>query len=352
VNRIIALCPLLFALGCTVTTGVPTGSVTFHWAFTSASYSCAYANVTSMQVQVGGTNGGVNATVGCYDPVNTNQGVTIDGVPAGSAIPFTLTAYTPTYDANGNFTGNVATYQASGTVSVLGGANNDTGVIQLGYINPPQNPANSNMVFLWNFAGQSCAATPQVAQVRVQVTDTVTPANSVDTKVGCNTAGTDGIQVQMFVAGTYPFTLTGLDSSGTAIYQASGSVTVDGVTSVNIHVSLAPTGAPTSGPGNAQFAFTFGTSGENCQQAGIDSLHFSLSDSTGAAVSGSDLIVGCMTSSGLTQQVQFNALAAPNAYFLSAQGLSGGNATYSGNFQFSVTPTVTSSYQIVIPKLQ
>jgi hypothetical protein len=324
------------------------GSVSFHWAFTSANYTCAYASVSSMQVKIGG----ITATVGCIDPTSGDQGATIAGVPGGTQ-PFTLTAYTPTYDSNGNPTGTVALYQASGSVQVVGGANNDTGVIQLSYINPPaQNPANSNIVFLWNFLGQTCASTPQVATVRVQVTDNSSTAASVDTMVACNTSGTDGIQVQNFAAGTYPFTLTGLDSTGTATYQASGSATVDGLTSVNVYVTLVSVGPPPTGPGNAQIAFTFGSSGQNCQQVGVDSLHFSLSDSTGAPVAGSDVIVGCMTSGGITEQVAFNSLTAPAVYYLYAQGLAAGSVAYTGNFQFSVSPMMTSSYQVSLQQVQ
>jgi hypothetical protein len=346
VNKFIAIGPLLLAFGCTVTP-VP-GSVTIHWAFTANSYSCAYASVTTMQVSVAG----LTTTVGCIDPTTGDQGTTLDGVPAGVQ-PFSLTGYTPTYDASGNFTGNVAFYQASGTIQVIGNANNDTGQIQLGYINQPaQNPANSNIVFLWNFAGQTCASSPQVASVRVQVTDPANPPASVDQMVACNTNGTDGIQVQNFAAGTYPFTLTGLDSTGAANFQATGSVTVDGLNSVNVYVTLAPVGSPPSGPGNAQIAFTFGSSGQNCQQVNVDSMHFSLSDSTGTAVPGSDVIVGCMTSGGITQQVAFNSLTAPATYFLYAQGLSGGSVAYTGSFQFSVAPMMTSNYQVAIPKVQ
>ncbi|MGV3624348.1 MAG: hypothetical protein ACO1OB_26245 [Archangium sp.] len=95
---------------------------------------------------------------------------------------------------------------------------------------------SGDIIFTWNFAGQPCALVPDVAQVAVQIPGQTLQNNGV---YGCVNAGTAGIRLLNFRAGTYDYIISGQDSRGVVIYQATGKVTVNG--DVAMDVTLQPT---------------------------------------------------------------------------------------------------------------
>jgi hypothetical protein len=307
--------------------------VAFQWTFAGA--TCVGANVDGVKIDIAGTS----TTVGCIDAASGVAGVTLSGIPVGSQ-SFTLTGMTPTYDANLNYTGDVATYQLNATVTVQGGVLNATGVLNLPYITQPPNTANSNIIFLWTFGGKDCSmASPQVTNVNLFMN-----GQGVNVNQQCDVAG---LMVNSFSAGSYPFTLTA--TAGSVTYTSSGNVTVDGVQTVTVNSDLQQSVSSSPGASDAVMAFTFGTSGQNCQQVGIDTVHFALTDATGAVVSGSSLTQACTGATTVT----FSGLSGPNVYYLYIQGLSQGKTTYQvSGYQFTAVPSPTaSSYTVVVPKL-
>jgi hypothetical protein len=99
--------------------------------------------------------------------------------------------------------------------------------------------AMGNITFLWSFAGASCAQTPSVASVQVQIVG----ANGAEQLANggsfpCNTSGSDGIQLLGFAGGDYAYTLTGISAAYASIFQARGTLVVDG--NVAMAVDLKP----------------------------------------------------------------------------------------------------------------
>jgi hypothetical protein len=106
---------------------------------------------------------------------------------------------------------------------------------------------------------------PEVKSIKVTI-----PGEQLDSNgyYACNTAGTDGITLHHFRAGTYSYTIDALDASGNVIYKGSGSFTVNG--NVLETVDLTPNGNPFayvswSFPGNP-----------TCAQANVTSMKISL----------------------------------------------------------------------------
>jgi hypothetical protein len=318
-------------------TMVQTGSVTFHWNFNGD--SCANANVDTVQVQIAGTT----TVWSCYDPVNQIEGTTVAGVPQG-AQAYKLTGYVPTYDATtGAYLGDVPWFVATGTINVMANADNDTGPITLGYINPPASMAQSNIGLFWTFGGQTCAQTPLVDHVNMTIGGTT---NSFP----CPSAA--GAVSQNYSAGSYNFQLVALDAAGTTtLYQSSGTATVDGVNSVTINSDMQSMVTAT-GTGNAEIDFTFGTSGQNCQQVNVDTLHYVLTDPTGMVIAGTDLTQSCMTSSGVSVGIGFSSLQ-PAVYYLYVDGYNQTKITYQlSGYAFTVVASLaTSTYNTTIAAL-
>jgi hypothetical protein len=319
--RVLAVAGFLSLSGCTV---YGSGQVAFLWTF-NGGQACETAGVNLVQVQIAG----FVTTVTCRDYYGV-PGLTTPFIPSGTQV-YTVTGLSPTYDANGVYTGTtVPRYQTTNTVNVLSG-----GLVQLlvdlAPINPP---AGSNITFLWTFGGKTCAQAA-VANINVQVTD---PAAPVNMTVPCTQGGIDGATVQMFTKGTYPFTLTALDVAATPIYSAAGSVTVDGYNSVVLNVDMGPVGA--TGVGTLMILWTFG--GQSCTAAGVANIHFSLRDNLGAIVSGTDMTDTCAS---IGPGISIGSLTSGN-YWLEAQGQnSGGQVTYVLNpYQVYVSPGATSTY--------
>lgn len=110
---------------------------------------------------------------------------------------------------------------ASGCVCVTGGGGGSRG----------------NVTFTWTFQGRQCFEVPDVTTVAIQI-----PGQTLqnDGRYPCTSAGTAGITLLNFRAGTYSYTIQGLNSANTVIYSSQGTFTIDG--NVTEAVDLTPTG--------------------------------------------------------------------------------------------------------------
>jgi hypothetical protein len=141
-------------------------------------------------------------------------------------------------------------------------------------------PNPGNITFSWTLGGQPCSAVPAVANVRVTIPGEVLQNNGV---YACDTGGYDGIQLANFVGGTYSWTVDGLDSSGTVLYTASGTVNVDG--DVNVNVDLTPVGGSTT---FAYLSWTFpqlpSKSSPACVDVGVVNVDISIDSAAAVSV--------------------------------------------------------------------
>jgi hypothetical protein len=96
--------------------------------------------------------------------------------------------------------------------------------------------SSGNVTFLWSFNGQTCATIPGVSQVTIQIAGETLDNGGV---YGCSNAGTAGITLKNFFAGTYDYDIQGRDSNGTVLYQSSGSFVVNGNVTVNVNMAQA-----------------------------------------------------------------------------------------------------------------
>lgn len=125
----------------------------------------------------------------------------------------------------------VAVMSASGCVCVTGGT------------------SRGDVTFLWSFNGRQCALVPDVTQVTIQIPGQTLENGGI---YPCVTAGTAGITLLNFRAGTYSYAIQGRNNAGAVLYEASGSFTVNG--NVTVNVDLPPS---STAPGAAQFTWRF-----------------------------------------------------------------------------------------------
>jgi hypothetical protein len=122
-----------------------------------------------------------------------------------------------------------------------------------------------DVTFSWTFAGQQCAAVPQVSSVRITIPGEVLQNDGV---FPCLVSNYPGIILQNFAPGNYTYTIQGLGYAGDILYRADGSFTVDG--NVSVQVDLPPVGA---GNSYAYLMWTFPpnrvSQTPNCNQAGV-----------------------------------------------------------------------------------
>ena len=98
-----------------------------------------------------------------------------------------------------------------------------------------------DLTFTWTFAGtRQCFEVPEVTQISVQIPGQTLQNNGV---FGCLNSNTAGIKLLNFRAGTYTYTISGQNSQGTVIYQATGQVVVNG--NVAVAVDLKPSASAT-----------------------------------------------------------------------------------------------------------
>lgn len=134
--------------------------------------------------------------------------------------------------------------------------------------------------FLWNFAGLTCGQAPEVQSVRITIPgETLANAGVYP----CSSAGTDGVQLLDFAAGTYAFTIEGRSSAGTQLYQATGNFVVNG--NVTVNVTLASTATTASALVSWTFPPNSGSSTPDCTQAGVVNVTISLDGASPIGVS-------------------------------------------------------------------
>jgi hypothetical protein len=127
---------------------------------------------------------------------------------------------------------------------------------------PPPPPVAGDVTFHWSMAGYTCAQTPDVHTIRVQIPGEALANNGL---FPCLVNGYPGIVLHDFAPGGYSFILQGLGGSNEVLYEASGTFTVNG--NVDVTVSMASV---------ASYAFvswrlppTGSSSNPNCSQAGV-----------------------------------------------------------------------------------
>jgi len=101
-----------------------------------------------------------------------------------------------------------------------------------------------DITFLWNFDGQTCSQVRQeVYEMRVTLNGPRGPEQlDQDGIYNCNPAGTDGIRLVGFDGGTYTFNIEALDSGNFTVYTTTGTLTVNGDTTVpvTLHRTVRP----------------------------------------------------------------------------------------------------------------
>ncbi len=106
-----------------------------------------------------------------------------------------------------------------------------------------------SVIFLWNFAGQTCAQAG-VSMVTVNVPNTSVRSQ----RIQCNTSGTDGAVVQGIPAGSYTATLEGRDGANALKFRGTASLRVVDQ-DISAPVRLEP--VMSSGPGDLLIKWKF-----------------------------------------------------------------------------------------------
>jgi hypothetical protein len=332
-GRALVLCLGLWMTSCVWYTQpfFSTGTLQILWTF-NGGQGCNSAGVSKVVVQISG----FTYSFYCFDPITGVPGATITNVLAGTQA-VTLTGYS----------GSLAVYRWTGTLLVYGGTFNSYGV-DLPFISGgtgPGGPSQSNVTFLWSFGSKSCAQAG-IPNVNIAVQDPIN--GNVNQTVPCTQLGVDGAMVNSFAAGTYPFTLTGLNQSNQSAFRGIGNATVNGRASITIHVDLQPGNPPVSGIGAAIVALTF--AGQSCSQAGVTQIEADLRDLSGNAVGQSS--TSCSSFPGSFSFGQLNAAA---TYYLDVTGLGAqSDGGVSVLYQLSgvgltVQPSTNSTYGIDVP---
>jgi hypothetical protein len=263
------------------------GRVAFTWAL-----GCALPQVEAMALTLGD---GAPTIVPCYDFTQPGiMGATIDGVPAGT-MSFTVSSV-PSW------------WQGTGSVTVTAGATATAHAPLYGATN-----VDGSANYIWSFGGKTCAQSG-VTQVEVSTTD------GFDKSFTCSDLhGDEALNVFGTVpGGAYPWTLTATGASG-AQFHAAATLTTS-VQDAKIHVDLLPGASAGTGTGDAILTFRFGAGALDCADAGVDHVTAFVTD-IGDKVVVAEQVVPCgqaMTLPGLPG----------GAYFVNAEGLTAGNATY------------------------
>lgn len=127
-------------------------------------------------------------------------------------------------------------------------------------------PGNVNVT--WSFSDGTACGTNGVDHVRITIPGESLANGGV---YPCTVAGTPGIQLQDFAAGSYSYSISAEDSVGRQLYGASGSFNVNG------DVTVAALLQPLAAPGNVNFTWTF-SDGNTCSQLGgfVDHIRISI----------------------------------------------------------------------------
>ena len=322
---------LLGAGGCVcyANGGNGTGSLNFLWTF-NGGQSCEVAGVAYVEIQV---DGAPTQTVSCRDQNGVN-GATVADLPGGHA-SFTLTGE----DANQN-----PLYQDTGGIPLEAGAATQLSV-DLAPLATAVEPS-SDIEFLWTFDGKSCVQA-SVAQVVITMPGQQLQQPVQPCALPNSTQIEGGAIVHGFAPGSYPFELRGEDGSGNVLYQGSGTVYVNGTGTTIVNIDLpAVANPPSQQAGKLTLDWTFG--GQSCTAAGVDHVHVTLQDSTGAAVQGTDQTVLC---SQYPNGLAYDSLA-PATYWLDIQGIASAKVTYQTvNYQVAVVAGSNATDTIDVSKV-
>ncbi len=126
-------------------------------------------------------------------------------------------------------------------------------------ITTPPSGNKGDIIFTWTFNnGGSCARVPDVTQITIAIPGQTLQNNG---RFGCVNAGTAGIKLLNFRAGTYSYTVSAQNAQGDTLYLANGSLVVNG--DVAESVDLRPT-SDAKGQAYVKWAFPAGTT-VDCQ---------------------------------------------------------------------------------------
>jgi hypothetical protein len=200
---------------------------------------------------------------------------------------------------------------------------------------------SGNVVFLWNFAGATCASTPAVTDVVISVPgETLSNGGAFP----CSSGSTDGIQLLNFAAGSYSFTIEGRSGTGAALYTGAGTFTVNGNVTVTVTLN-----SNSNAPGGASITWTFppsGTSGSanaTCTQTSGPVSGVDVSVDNGAAQT-----FAC-TDGQAPLAVSYSALAAGSHTIDLQAHDAAGFVYYRSTSTFSVSAGSTTSHTFALP---
>ena len=197
------------------------GNVTVVWSFNDGQTCAGLAGlVDHIQITIPGE---VLQNAGAYPcEAAGTMGIVLDDFSYGD---YNLTVEAD--DASGS-----ALYSFSGSFTVDGDVRV---VVPLAPTVQPLSPGN--ITFLWTFGdGNSCASLAGIVS-SVQVSIPGEPLQN-NGNYPCDTAGSQGIEVDDFTGGDYAYTIDALDSTGSVVYSDTGTFQVNG--SVTVDVTLEP----------------------------------------------------------------------------------------------------------------
>lgn len=187
---------------------------------------------------------------------------------------------------------------------------------------PVPQPGNVDMV--WSFSdGQTCASLSAfVDHIRINVNGEQLANGGL---FSCQTAGTQGVQLQNFAPASYTYSIIAENAGGFPLYQATGTFVVNG----NVQVVASLNRVSNAQPGNVAVFWTL-PNNLTCQSAGIDHMVIN--------IPGEQLANGgvfpCQTA-GVTG-IQFNNFD-PRTYTISIDAVDGSNTPrYHGDGSFTI----------------
>ncbi len=292
-------------------TGGSATSWVFSWSF-GVNEPCEQAGVSWVEVQLTGIS---TTLFPCRDP-SGNEGATTPA-PALTQTDYTLVGY--------DESGGTQLAAATGTTPVALGPTPVPVDLSLG------DGGGSNLDLTWTFGGQSCAQAG-VTQVDVGLIDPNNPVLDVDESVSCSSS----LSLKGYGRGQYPMTFSA--SGSDAGYQATASVSANGVSDSLVQVDLLP--SSTAASGDVLVNFDFG--GEGCVAAGLDSVGLQLSTIRGTALAPA-VVLGCDAGASYL----FSSVPAAATGFLWVEGISQGQVQQLSNPQVVVSPGGTATYSVV-----
>ncbi len=141
-----------------------------------------------------------------------------------------------------------------------------------------------NVTFQWTFAGHTCSENPSVSSVNITIPGQTLQNSGV---YPCLSNNFPGIVLHDFSPGTYSFTLTGNDASGTELFSGAGNFTVNG--DITVTVDLTPSGGPNS---YAYLSWTFppnsASATPDCTTAGVTTVTYQIDNLQAVSVNCTD----------------------------------------------------------------